>query len=295
MQLGRVGLWTGGLQAQPAERAGAIAADVESLGYRTLWIPEAMGREAFTFSALLLSATSTLNVATGVAQIWARAAAAAAAAHKTIEECFPDRFLLGLGVSHQPFVEGVLGLRYERPFTAMRTYLDAMDAAPYVGPAPSTEPRRALGALGAKMLALAAERSAGAHPYLVPVEHTVVAREVLGDGPWLMPEQWVALETDAERARALGRRHLSTYLGLPNYTNNLRRLGFGDDDLAGRGSDRLVDALVAWGSEDAILARVRGHLDAGADHVAVQVLTEDIRAVPLDAWTALAPALLSVT
>jgi probable F420-dependent oxidoreductase len=175
----------------------------------------------------------------------------------------------------------------------MRGYLEGMDAAIYVAPKPA-EPKRVLAALGPKMLALAAEKANGAHPYFVPVEHTPIAREALGEGPLLCPEQAVVLSTDADAARATARSHMATYLTLPNYTNNLRRLGWGDDDLGDGGSDRLVDAIVAWGDEDAIVARVQAHLDAGADHVAVQVLDPNPAALPMSQWTALAPALLSL-
>jgi probable F420-dependent oxidoreductase len=175
----------------------------------------------------------------------------------------------------------------------MSTYLDAMDAAPYMSPKPERT-TRVLAALGPKMLELAAAKAQGAHPYFVPVEHTSVARAALGTGPLLCPEQAVVLDTDPDRARAAARLHMATYLTLPNYTNNLRRLGWGDDDLADGGSDRLVDAIVAWGDEQAIVDRVEAHLDAGADHVAVQVLAESFGTVPVDQWRTLAPALTSL-
>ena len=223
-------------------------------------------------SALLLSATKDLTVATGIASVWARDAQAMASGQLTLCEAYPGRFLLGLGVSHQPMVDFVRGHHYDKPLTKMRGYLEAMDKVFYVAPRPEEEPRRVLAALGPKMLELAAAKALGAHPYFVPVEHTAFAREVLGDGPMLCPEQAVVLATDPEVARAAARQHMATYLGLPNYTNNLRRLGWGDDDLADGGTDELVDAIVAWGDEEAIVARVQAHLDAGADHVCVQVL-----------------------
>jgi probable F420-dependent oxidoreductase len=219
---------------------------------------------------------------------------AMSAGQRTLTSAFPDRFLLGLGVSHGPMVEGFLGERYERPLTKMRAYLDAMDQAPFMADAPSTEPTRVLAALGPKMLRLAAERAAGAHPYFVPVEHTAMARETLGSAPLLCVEQAVVLQTDAEQARAAARAHMALYLTLPNYTNNLRRLGFGDDDFDGGGSDRLVDALVAWGDSDAVAERVGAHHQAGADHVCIQVLgtnADDARRLPLEQWRTLAPAL----
>jgi len=174
----------------------------------------------------------------------------------------------------------------------MRSYLDAMDLAPFMASPPSTPPQRVIGALAPKMLALAAQRTLGAHPYFVPPEHTARAREIMGKGPLLAPEQAVILETDPATARAIARGHMAMYLGLPNYANNLRSLGFGDDDLANGGSDRLVDAIVAWGDIDAIRARIRAHHDAGADHVCIQVLPPDPRALPMQAWRELAPALL---
>jgi probable F420-dependent oxidoreductase len=286
------GLWTFALDLQPAGAAGEAAAELEALGYRTVWIPEAVGREPLVHAALLLSATSTLRVATGIASIYARDAMTAAAGHRSLEEAFPGRFVLGLGVSHQPMVEAIRGHRYDRPLTAMREYLDRMDHAIYAAPQPAHEPVRVLAALGPKMLRLAAERAAGAHPYFVPVEHTEVARATLGDGPLLCPEQAVVFETDPEVARGIARRHLAIYLGLPNYTNNLRRFGFDDDDLGSGGSDRLVDAIVAWGDLDTVVARLQAHRDAGADHVAVQVLPHDDRALPMPEWRALAEALL---
>jgi probable F420-dependent oxidoreductase len=290
VDIGRIGVWSFQLEHQPAAQARAAAATVEALGYGALWIPEALGREVFTHAAVLLAGTRTLPVASGIANIWARDAMAMAAAQRTLAEAFPDRFLLGLGVSHAPMVEAVRGHHYARPLTAMRAYLDAMDRAPFLAAGPASEPPRVIGALAPRMLALAAERTAGAHPYFVPPEHTRRAREILGSGKLLAPEQAVVLDTDAVRARAVARAHMSIYLGLPNYVNNLRRLGFGDADLAGGGSDRLVDAIVAWGEVDAIVARVREHHDAGADHVCLQVLTADPRALPLAEWRTLAAA-----
>ncbi len=215
-----------------------------------------------------------------------------AATWKTLTEAFPERFLLGLGVSHQVAVEGLRKQEYGKPLTAMREYLDEMDVAPYFSRPPSTEPRRALAALGPKMLALAAERAVGAHPYFVPVEHTAIAREALGPDAWLMPEQMAVLETDRAAAHEIARRTMATYLGLPNYVNNLRRLGWTDDDFADGGSDKLVDAIVVCGDEAAIRARVDEHHAAGANHVCVQVLPAEFTDLPIDGWRRLAPALL---
>jgi len=291
MNLGRVGIWSF-LDLQPAARAQELAAEIESLGYGALWIPEALGREAFTSAGILLAGTKNLVVATGIANIFARDPMAAAGAQRTLAEAYPDRFLLGLGVSHQPLVEGVRGHRYEKPLSLMRSYLDAMDRAPFIGAQPSLPPLRVIGALHPKMLALSAERAAGAHPYFVTPEHTARARQILGTGALLAPEQAVVLDTDAASARTTARAHMSIYLGLPNYARNLKTLGFTEADIGNGGSDRLVDAIVAWGDVDAIAARVRAHHDAGADHVCVQVLDPDPAAVPLAQWKTLAPALL---
>jgi len=292
MDLGRVGLWTFQLELAPAARVREAAAEIERLGWPTLWIPEALGRESFTHAALLLGATARLVVATGITNVWARDAMAMANAQRTLTEAYPERFLLGLGVSHAPLVAGVRGHDYDKPLTYMRRYLDAMDAAPFLSAAPATPLRRVIGALHPKMLRLAAERTDGAHPYFVTPEHTARAREILGRGPWLCPEQAVCLATEPSAARAIARQHMATYLPLPNYARNLLSLGFGEADLADGGSDRLCDAIVAWGGVDAIRARVRAHHDAGADHVCIQVLDADPRALPMDAWRTLAPALL---
>ncbi|MGB8859136.1 MAG: LLM class F420-dependent oxidoreductase [Ilumatobacteraceae bacterium] len=291
MDLGRVGLWTFQLDLQPMAVARDAVAELESLGFGAIWVPEAVGREPFANSALLLSAGSTIKVGTGIASIHARTAMTMQAGWKTLSEAFPGRFLLGLGVSHQPMVEGVHGHAYDKPYSTMVTYLDAMDRGLYFAAAPAEAPQRVLAALGPKMLKLAAERGAGAHPYFVPVEHTAVAREVLGAGPLLAPEQAVVFETDPASARQIARTHMATYLGLPNYTNNLKRLGWTDADIAGGGTDALVDAIVAWGTLDQIVDRVRAHHAAGADHVCVQVLPADPRGLPMAEWRQLATAL----
>jgi probable F420-dependent oxidoreductase len=214
---------------------------------------------------------------------------AMAAGHKTITSAYPDRFLLGIGVSHQPAVEAMRGHEYGKPVATMRAYLEAMDGALYFALPPPTEPVRVLAALGPKMLALAAEKASGAHPYFVPPEHTARAREILGPDRLLAPEQAVVLETDPPRARELARKHMSIYIGLPNYANNLRRLGFTEEDLTPPGSDRLVDAVVAWGDDGAVVRRVAEHRAAGADHVCLQVIEGDPRQLPLEAWRRLAP------
>jgi probable F420-dependent oxidoreductase len=294
MDLKPVGIWTGQLDYQPANQAKEAVAELEELGFGAVWVGEAVGREALSNAGLLLSATRRLVVATGIANIWVRDALAMVAGQNTLAEAYPERFLLGLGVSHAPLIEGMRGHHYERPLAAMRQYLDAMDevVSSYRAVPPGTPPPRVLAALGPKMLTLAAKRAQGAHSYFVPPEHTAQARDQLGPDSWLIPEQAVVLENDSERAREIARRHTSRYLRLPNYTNNLRRLGFGDEDLAGSGSDRLVDAMVAWGDENAIVGRVRAHLNAGTDHVCVQVLDPDRRGLPAAQWRRLAPALL---
>jgi len=292
VELGSVGIWTGHLNSQRAPRALETVAELEALGYGALWLPEAFSRDPLVSAALFLAETERIVLATGIATIYGRDATSMACGQKTLAEAFPGRFLLGLGVSHLPAIEGMRGHTYGPPLATMRTYLDAMDQVPYLAVAPDPEPVRVLAALGPKMLALAAERASGAHPYFVPVEHTAVAREILGRGPILAPEQKVVLETDPAVARAVAREAMAIYLGLPNYTNNLLRLGFTVDDLADGGSDRLVDAIVVWGDEEAIAARVQAHHDAGADHVCIQVLPRPGEASPLDGWRRLAPALL---
>jgi probable F420-dependent oxidoreductase len=288
-RLGRVGVWAPQLQWQPIEGARRAVARLEELGYGAVWIGEATGKEVMTHATLLLAGSERIVVATGIASIWARDPMAMANAGRTLEEAFPGRFVMGLGVSH-PFLTEPRERTYERAFTAMQDYLDAMDRAPYAGP-PAEPPPRVLAALGPRMLRLAAERAAGAHPYFVPLEHTVGARATLGPEPLLAPEQAVVL---AQRGAAepIARRYTSTYLGLANYRANLTRLGWSEGDLAEGGSDRLVDAVVARGGVEAAAARVRGHLDVGADHVALRVLTEDPRRVPFAELEDLAAALL---
>jgi probable F420-dependent oxidoreductase len=294
MQLGSVGLWTHALDMQPTTRARELAAELEELGFGSILLPEMAGRDPLVFSGLLLDGTQRIVVGTGIAGIWSRDALTMNGGHRALTEAFPDRFLLGLGVSHAVAVEGLRGQSYDKPLTKMRAYLDAMDAAPYFAYRSDTPLVRVLAALGPKMLELAASRARGAHPYFVPVEHTAFAREHLGPDALLLPEQKVVLETDPTTARTIARRAMAIYLTLPNYTNNLRRFGYGDDDFADGGSDRLVDAIVAWGDEDAVKARVDAHRAAGADHVAVQVVPADPApdAVPMAEWRRLAAALL---
>jgi probable F420-dependent oxidoreductase len=293
MELGRTGIWTAAFDAHPSSAAQAAAVELEGLGYRTLWLNEATGRDPFVMAGLLLSATSTLTVALGIANVYARDAVTTAAAQKSLAEAYPGRFLLGLGVSSPVLVEKVRGHDYGKPLTFMKSYLEAMDRAPFNAVGPSEPPERVLAALGPKMLEVSATQANGAHPYLTTPEHTRTSREILGPDVLLAPEQMVVLETDPSVARAIGRASISFYLRAPGYLANLRRLGFSDDDWADpkQPSDRLVDGIVAWGDVDAAVARVREHHDAGADHVAVQVLRGD-RQLPVAEWRELAPALL---
>ena len=273
-RLGPVGAWSFALDGLRAGGERAYAGDVEAIGYPALWFPESLGsKEAFSRAGVLLAATEHIVVATGIASIWARDPFAMANGSRNLAEAYPNRFLLGIGVSHAPSV-ATRGHEYGRPLERMRTYLDAMDAARYDAPG-DRRPPRVLAALGDGMLRLAAARADGAHSYFVPVEHTARARAVLGEAPLLAVEQTAVLETDPVRARAVGRAFAARYLELPNYANNLRRVGFTDEDTSGGGSDRLIDAVIVRGDADAIAARVREHLVAGADHVCIQLRGSD--------------------
>ena len=293
-QLGSVGVWLGRLGWVPAAVEREAAAEIEELGYSALWYSEAHNnKESLSHGALLLAATRRIVIASGIANIWVRDPMAMVAGSNAVAEAYPGRFLLGLGVSHPPQV-APRGHSYGRPVATMRLYLEAMDAAEYEGPRPVEPLLRVLAALRPAMLQLAATHAGGAHPYLVPVEHTRRAREILGPGKLLATEQFVLLESDPAAARAAGREALTWYLTLPNYADNLRWLGFGDDDLAGGGSDHLVDSLVAWGDEERIRARVKEHLDVGADHVCIQPIGRGTDELGLDQLRALAPALLGL-
>jgi probable F420-dependent oxidoreductase len=271
MKLKKLGVWaaTDGFSATDAS---AFARRIEALGYDALWIPEAVGREVFSAAAWVLANTSSLIVASGIANIYARDALSTAAAQKGLNEQSGGRFLLGLGVSHIPLVQDLRRHEYGKPVATMRAYLQAMAIAPYKAVPPASAPKTVLAALGPKMLELSAELADGAHPYNVTPEHTRQARAILGAGKLLCVEQGAILETNPAQARALARKFLSIYLGLPNYVNNWRRLGFTDTDFAGGGSDRLIDAVLVWGDEKAIRARVDEHWQAGADHVCVQAI-----------------------
>jgi probable F420-dependent oxidoreductase len=290
-RMGRVGLWTRQLDIQPAEQVRAAVAELEGLGWGSLWFWEVFGREALTSAGLLLAATGRMVIASGIASIWARDPVAMAAAQRTLTEAYPGRFVLGVGVSHGPIVEA-RGHRYQRPLERMRGYLDAMDAAPWQGPPVAEELPRVLAALGPRMLELAAARSDGALLYNGTPEATAAARSVLGSGPLLAVEQAVVLEEDPAAARRIAREFIAFYMTLPNYTRAWDRAGFGPEERAEGGSDRMVDAVVAWGGPEAVAERVRAHLDAGADHVCLQVLGPDPNGLPMAGWRALAPALL---
>lgn len=291
-RLGRIGAWTFDIERLAAVAARDYVRELESLGIRALWIPESLGsKEIFAHAGVLLGATDRLVIASGIANIWARDATAMANGHRTLSEAYPGRFLLGIGVSHAPVVK-MRGASYDKPVESMARYLEAMDKAPFTGAAPPEPPGRVLAALGPRMLRLAGERSLGAHPYFVPVEHTALARKELGAGPLLAVEQAAVLSNDATAARTTARKHMKRYLALENYANNLKRIGWSDADLAGDGSDALVDAIVVWGDAGAIRARVEKHLANGADHVCIQALRADLGAHPLAEWRALAPVIL---
>ena len=289
--LKRIGIWTGAFEQQPAGKVKAAVAELEQLGYGAVWFSEGFGRESLTQAGLLLSASSHIVVSTGITNIYGRDPVTAAAAQKTLSEAYPERFVLGLGVSHIPLVEQLRGTTYEKPVAKMSSYLDAIDKAPYGSVAPA-KTYRVLAALGPKMLELAARRSDGAHTYNVTPEHTKSARQILGKDPLLCVEQAAVLESDPVKARKIARAFLALYLTLPNYTNNFLRFGFTEEDCEGEGSDRLIDAIVAWGDVDAIRSRIHAHLAAGADHVCIQVLSADPKSLPMREWQELAKSLV---
>ncbi len=285
--LGRTGIWSGVLRSGDAHETAAAAAELESLGYSALWIPD-VGGDVFGAVEHLLTATSTATIATGILNLWMHTAQETAAQHAVLTARHGHRFLAGIGVSHAPLIDYKLDPgTYQKPMAQTRAYLDALDAAEV----PLARQDRALAALGPKMLELAATRTAGVHPYLVTPAHTRIAREAVGPDALVAPEQGVILETDPERARSIARSNLAGYFALPNYTNSWKRLGFDEEEITDGGSDRLIDALVVWGDESAIAARVQEHRDAGASHVCIQVLTDAPKALPLEQWRVLAPAL----
>jgi len=269
MNLGKLGVWYF-TENMPATAAAETATRIESLGYSALWIPETVGRHPLAHAAWLLAHTKTLNIATGIASIYNREPGVTVAAQHTLAEQSGDRFLLGMGVSHIPLVEGVRGLSYGKPVATMRKYLEGMDNSIYVGPKAADAPKRVIAALGPRMLELARDMCTGAHPYFTSPDHTVMAREILGAEPWLCVEQKVIFETDATKARELARDNAKTYIGLPNYRNNWLRMGLTEDDFENGGSDKFIDSTYAWGTPAQIQKRVDEHFQAGASHVCVQ-------------------------
>jgi probable F420-dependent oxidoreductase len=289
MELGKLGVFCFTDALTPAQLRD-LAQRTERLGYAALWYPEVLGYESFALGSFLLSQTESLIIAAGIANIYARDATAMKQGQHTLAKLSGGRFLLGVGVSHVPLVENARGHQYGRPVASMRAYLEAMDKAAAIAPPLDEPPPMVLAALGPQMTALAAARTAGALPYNVTPAHTARAREILGPDKWLCVEQKVLLLQDPARARAVARQTLAFYMPLTNYRNNWRRLGFGEEDLMGGGSDRFLDAMVAWGDERAIRQRIQDHFDAGASHVCIQPLHPHGQALPdLDALAALAP------
>ncbi|MGV0794575.1 LLM class F420-dependent oxidoreductase [Mycolicibacterium sp. XJ1819] len=286
MDLAGVGVWSSQLRYGDQAEAAEAAAELEDLGFTALWIPD-VGGKVFDSVGHLLSSTKQVVIATGILNLWMHEPPAVAASYASLTAKHGERFLMGIGVSHAPLIDSKEPGRYRKPLTATRAYLDALDAQD----PPVPVGNRILAALGPKMLELSAKRSRGAHPYLVTPEHTRYAREHLGADPLLLPEQTVLLTDDRDAARAVGTDWLRSYLALPNYANNLLRSGFTQEDVD-TVSDRLFDAIIAWGDEDAVLRRVKEHHDAGADHVCVQVLTADPREFPREQWRRLAAALV---
>jgi probable F420-dependent oxidoreductase len=271
-RLGPVGVWLGVLMSAPVDEERQAARRIEELGYGSIWTGEGIGgKEAFAHQSLLLAETERIMTGTGIANVWARHPATMEGGAATLGSAYPGRFVLGIGVSHALLVDRS-GQSYEKPLARMSRYLDGMDAAAGDGPIPASPVPRVLAALRPQMLALARDRADGAHPYFVPPAHTPATREALGPDKLLIPEQAVLVAHDADEARRTARRHMRGYLQLPNYVNNLRHLGYTDDDLSDGGSDRLVDAIVAWGDDKAIAARVLELIDGGADHVLLQPL-----------------------
>ena len=280
MDIGKVGIWFF-LDAMPAADTAEFAKKVEKNGYKVLWIPEAIGREPFAHAAYLLSRTERLNIATGIANIYARDPMTMSTASKTVAELSGGRFMLGIGVSHKPLVSNLRGHSYDKPYSYMKDYLPKMKGAMYAAPAPKEPVPVVIAALHPKMLALCAEQTDGTHTYFVPPEHTAKARAAIGPKPLICAAQAVILETDAAKARAAARDYMKTYVPrLPNYTNNLKALGWADKEFENGCSDRLVDAIVAWGTEEKIRDRIDAHLKAGATHVCILPLKSDKSPLP---------------
>ena len=272
MDTGKLGVWYF-LDMMSGARSAEIAKQIESLGYGTLWIPEALGVHPFAGAAWILANTSKLNLATGIMNIYNREPGVTVAAQNTLAEQSGGRFLLGLGVSHVPLVEGVRGLTYGKPVATMRRYLEQMDQSLYLAQKPELPPQRVIAALGPRMLELARDQCAGAHPYFVTPDHTRMARDILGAEPMLCVEQKVILETDPVLARKVARQSAERYLALPNYRNNWLRMGFNESDLENGGSDQFIDKTIIWGDVGKIQAGIDAHFDAGASHVCIQPIS----------------------
>ena len=285
MKLDTTGVWYF-LDGMSANDAAAAAKRIEELGYSALWIPETVGRDPFSHAAWLLANTVKLIIATGIANIYNREPGVVVQAQKTLAEQSGGRFLLGLGVSHKPLVEGLRGLTYGKPVATMRSYLEKMSASIYAAFEPAEPPPTVIAALGPNMLALSRDMTQGAHPYFTSVTHTKEARSILGPEPWLCVEQKVILETDPARARAAARVAAKTYQPLPNYRNNWLRMGLDEADVDGEGSDRFIDETFAWGDAETIRARIQAHYDAGASHVCIQPVHPDGEMGKLD-WDCL--------
>jgi probable F420-dependent oxidoreductase len=286
MKVGGTGIWAGQLRYGDAGVIAEAAAELDELGYDAIWIPD-VGGDVLGAIETLLAATSRTVIATGILNVWMHTPDEVAARRASWADEWKRRFLLGLGVSHQVLIDHGEPGRYNKPFAKMVEYLDGLDAAEVPFPVDA----RVLAALRPRMLGLARDRAAGVHPYFVPPEHVAHAREVLGPNAMIGVELAVVLDSAPASARSTARRHTATYVGLPNYTNNLRDFGYGDDDFANQGSDRLIDAIVAWGDLDAIRKRVQAMHDAGADHVCIQLIRED-NDLPRTEWRDLAGALL---
>jgi probable F420-dependent oxidoreductase len=286
MDLSGVGVWSSQLRYADPDEAAEAAAELEDLGFTALWIPDAGGPVLDSVDQLLAS-TKRVVVATGILNLWMHEPSDVAARYASLTKTYDDRFLLGIGCSNAALVDSMEQGRFRKPLAATRSFLDALDAAEQPVPVEN----RVLAALGPKMLELATTRARGAHPYLGTPDHTREARKLLGDGPLLLPELTVVLTEDRAEARAIGADWLGAYIGLPNYANRLLRSGFSADDVSSV-SDRVFDAIVAWGDEEAIQRRIDEHRAAGADHVCIQVLTANQAEFPREQWRRLAAALL---
>ncbi|MGH7908120.1 MAG: TIGR03620 family F420-dependent LLM class oxidoreductase [Candidatus Binataceae bacterium] len=289
MDISKTGLWFF-LDAMNANDTAEFARSGEKLGYSMLWIPEAVGRDPFAHAAYMLTKTERLIVSTGIANIYARDPLTMSSGAKTVGELSGSRFVLAVGVSHKHLVSGLRGHDYSKPYSYMREYLSKMKSAPYKSVAPREEVPILIGAINPKMIALAASETQGTHTYFCTPEHTARTRAAMGPKPWICAAQAVILETDAEAARAAARNYMQVYLRAPNYLKNLRSLGWSDADFANNGSDKLVDAIVAWGIAEKIQERIDAHRKAGATHVCIIPVRTDNKPLPdMRAVEALAP------